>query len=140
LSKNLSQNKKIILFDGICNLCNTSVQYIIKRDGKKIYSFASLQSDITKKILSQFNQKSFNNYDSIILIENEKVYYKSTAALRIAKNLSGLNKILYIFIIIPKPFRDFIYDFIAKNRYKWFGKKDNCMLPTPNMKSRFIEF
>ena len=140
MSKNLSQNKKIILFDGICNLCNTSVQYIIKRDGKKIYSFASLQSDITKKILSQFNQKSFNNYDSIILIENEKVYYKSTAALRIAKNLSGLNKILYIFIIIPKPFRDFIYDFIAKNRYKWFGKKDNCMLPTPNMKSRFIEF
>lgn len=132
------KNTSIILFDGICNLCNASVQFTIKRDKKKVFLFASLQSDAATKILLQLNQKSFNNYDSIILIENEKVYHKSGAVLRIAKNLDGLIKFFYLFIVIPKPLRDFIYDFVAKNRYKWFGKKSTCMIPNKAIADRFL--
>lgn len=132
------ENKSIIFFDGVCNLCNNSVKFIIKRDKHKRFLYASLQSDAARDILLQFKIKN-SNLNSIILLENGKLYQKSTAILKIAKQLNGFWKLNYVFIIIPKFFRDFIYDIIAKNRYKWFGKREVCMLPTGDMKLRFLE-
>jgi len=132
------ENKSIILFDGVCNLCNNSVQFIIKRDKKQRFLYSSLQSDAAQSILLQF-QLSNSNFDSIILVENGKVYQKSTAILKIAKYLPGFWKVSYVFIIIPKFIRDFLYSFIAKNRYNWFGKRDTCMIPTKELKMRFLD-
>ena len=133
-----SIEKSIILFDGVCNLCNSSVQFIIKRDKKEQFLFASLQSDYAKEQLpDEFSDGKA--LQSIVLKEKDEIKTKSTAALTIAKHLSGVWPILYAFIIIPKFIRDWVYDIIAKNRYKWFGKKDQCMIPSPELKSRFID-
>jgi predicted DCC family thiol-disulfide oxidoreductase YuxK len=128
---------RIILFDGVCNLCNSSVQFIMKRDPLAKFQFASLQSEIGQKLLRQhgFNQE----LNSFVLIENDKVFIKSNAALRVCMNLKGLWRYLSIFRIIPPAIRDYIYVIIAKNRYKWFGKQETCMLPTPDMKRRFLD-
>lgn len=134
-----SENKThdILLFDGVCNLCNSSVNFIIDRDPKKHFKFAALQSDFGQSKLKElgFNQEEF---DSLVLLSNGKVYRKSSAALRIAKKLNGLWPLLYIFILIPPFIRHGIYDIIGKNRYKWFGKQDSCRMPTPELKQRFI--
>jgi len=130
-------DQPIILFDGICNLCNSAVQFIIKHDNKKLFRFASLQSETGQKLLSEYDLP-LNEMNSFILIENGKAYNRSTAALRVAKKLNGILTWLYGFIIIPKIFRDSIYDWIAANRYKWFGKKEECMIPTPELKARFL--
>ncbi|MCF6212428.1 MAG: DCC1-like thiol-disulfide oxidoreductase family protein [Flavobacteriaceae bacterium] len=132
------KNDSVILFDGICNLCNTSVHFIIKHDKKKYFLFASLLSDAATKILLHLNQKYLKNYDSMVLVLKGKVYTKSTAALLIAKRLNGPIKLLYLFIIIPKPLRDFLYNIVAKNRYKWFGKKDGCRRPSSQTADRFL--
>ena len=132
------ENKSIILFDGVCNLCNNSVQFIIKRDKKHPFLFTSLQSDAAQELLLHFTLKN-SDFDSIILIQNNKVYQKSTAILQISRQLDGLWKLNYGFIIIPKFIRDFVYTIIAKNRYKWFGKKDHCMIPTQELKIRFLD-
>ncbi len=132
------ENKSIILFDGVCNLCNNSVQFIIKNDKKHHFIFTSLQSDAAQEVLLHFKLKN-SNFDSIILIQNNKVYQKSTAILHISRHLTGFWKLNYVFIIIPKFIRDFVYTFIAKNRYKWFGKRDTCMLPTQKLKTRFLD-
>jgi predicted DCC family thiol-disulfide oxidoreductase YuxK len=120
--QHINENKSIVLFDGICNLCNAAVGFIIKRDKEKIITLSPLQSNLSEALNNQyhFNQPQLN---SIVLIENNKVYYKSTAILRVIKKLSGPIKILYIFIIIPPFIRDAVYMVIAKNRYRWFGKK-----------------
>ncbi len=131
------KGKSIILFDGVCNLCNSSVNFILKHDKKKQFIFTSLQSDAAKKILLQFPMKIFN-LDSIILIENGLIYEKSTAALKISKHLYNGYQLLYIFIILPKVIRDWVYNYIAKNRYNWFGKKDTCMIPSEKIKNRFL--
>lgn len=117
---------KLILFDGDCNFCDRGVQFIIARDPKGHFKFASLQSDIGQQILGNLNAPE--DLDSMVLIENDTYYIKSTAALRICKHLKGLWKAAYVFAVIPKPIRDFLYEFIANNRYKWFGKKQavNC--------------
>jgi predicted DCC family thiol-disulfide oxidoreductase YuxK len=128
--------QSIILFDGVCNLCNSAVQFIIKLDKKNYFSFASLQSLQGQKILSQFNLP-VNDLNSFVLIENGKAYTRSTGALRVAKKLDGLWPLLYGFIIIPKIIRDGVYKWIAANRYKWFGKKKECMLP-PAIRARFL--
>ena len=120
---------KIVLFDGECNVCDHSVQFIMKRDQKAIFKFASLQSDAGKESLKKFQVPA--NIDSLILIEGNKCYFRSSAALRICKNLRGIWKLIYCLLIIPRPFRDAVYDILAKNRYKWFGKKDHCMMPIP---------
>ncbi|HBK71760.1 MAG TPA: thiol-disulfide oxidoreductase [Flavobacteriaceae bacterium] len=132
------ENKSIILFDGVCNLCNDSIKFIIKRDEKNHFTFSSLQSDVAKDILLQF-QRNNSDLDSILLIENGNIYQKSTAALKISKHLNGVWKLSYAFIIIPKFIRDFVYTIIANNRYKWFGKKDSCMIPTKELKARFLD-
>lgn len=132
------KNKSIILFDGVCILCNNLVEFIIKHDKKEQFLFASLQSDVAKEILLQFDLKKIDA-DSIILVENEKLYVKSTATLKIAKNLNGFIKIAYVGILIPSFFRDIVYHYIAKNRYKWFGKKDQCFVMNDCNKKRFID-
>lgn len=126
----------IVLFDGICNFCDASVQFIIKNDPKGKIRYASLQSDIGQKLLKE--HKVPTDVDSMILIEGCNAYYKSTAALRIARYLKGPWKLAYAFLIIPAPIRNFAYDFIARNRYKWFGKKESCMLPSADVRRRFL--
>ncbi|WP_045516782.1 thiol-disulfide oxidoreductase DCC family protein [Neobacillus niacini] len=127
----------IILFDGICNLCNSSVQFIIKRDPKGHFKFASLQSETGQFLLNQYGISK--EIDSIIVIENEKVYIKSSAALRICSRLNGIWRYLSILRVLPPFIRNFVYDMVAKNRYKWFGKKESCLLPTSEMKKRFLK-
>jgi len=129
-------NNTIILFDGICNFCNSSVNFIIDRDKKNHFKFSPLQSEFANEFFTK--NKIENNFDSIVLIENGKLYKKSTAALKIAKHLNGFWKIAYIFIIIPPFIRNFFYDIIAKYRYKWFGRKDACMIPEENVRNKFI--
>ncbi len=131
-------NHPVILFDGVCNLCNSSVQFIIKHDKKSIFRFASLQSEFGKRIIEKFDLAN-KNIDSVMLLENNAIELKSTAALLIAKRLSGIYSALYVFIIIPKFMRDSIYDFVALNRYRWFGKQESCMIPKPELKKLFIE-
>lgn len=133
-----SIEKTVVFFDGVCNLCNSSVQFIIKRDRKNKLFFASLQSDYAIKNLPSTLSDN-DALKSIILKEGSKIKTKSSAVLTISKTLSGFWPFLYIFMIIPKFIRDGIYDFIARNRYKWFGKKDHCMIPSPELKGRFID-
>lgn len=130
-------NKSIILFDGVCNLCNDAVQFIVKRDKKNQFHFASLQSEAGQHLLAK-HILPLNDYNSFVLIEDDKVYTRSLAALRIAKKLKGLWPLLYGFIIVPKFIRDGIYKWIAKNRYRWFGKQDSCMVPTHELRARFL--
>lgn len=129
---------QIILFDGLCNLCNGSVQFIINRDAKKQFRFASLQSSFGNHQLHKFGLPA-NELHSIILIKEGRYLQKSNAALEIARNLDGLWPAIYLFKIVPRFLRDWAYDCIAKNRYSWFGKKDSCMIPTPELKSRFLD-
>ena len=135
---NLPQDKKIILFDGVCNLCSSAIQYVIDRDKKDIFRFAALQSDLGQQILNHIgiDQK---NIDSIVLYEpGVAYYYKSTAAIEIARNFGGIFNLGTVFKIIPAGIRDSIYDYVARNRYKWYGKKDHCMIPTPELKAKFL--
>ena len=136
---NLPENKKMILFDGVCNLCDNAVQYVIKHDKKDVFRFVALQSDLGKKILNYLNVDT-SKMDSIILYEPGIAYfYKSDAALEIVKDLNVFLKWSIIFKIIPSSLRNPIYDYVARNRYKWYGKKDACMIPTPELKAKFLE-
>jgi predicted DCC family thiol-disulfide oxidoreductase YuxK len=135
---NVPSNKKIILFDGVCNLCNSAVQFIIKRDRKDIFRFVALQSNVGIAICNYIGVDP-TKMDSIILYEPGKAYhYKSEAALKIASHLGFIYSLSVVFKIIPIGIRNSIYDFIAKNRYRWFGKKDQCMIPTPELKTKFL--
>lgn len=127
----------VVLFDGVCNFCDASVQFIIRNDPAGKFRFAPLQSAFAREIL-QKNGLNPEVFDSVLLVENGKVYQKSAAALRIARKLRRLWPVLYVFIIVPPFIRNAVYDFIARNRYRWFGKKDACMLPTPEIRSRFL--
>lgn len=137
--QNFPPNKKIILFDGVCNLCNSAVQFIIKHDKKDVFRFVGLQSDLGLDILKHIGIDS-TKIDSIVLYEpGIAYYYKSDAALLIAKSLDGLFSIGIILKIIPNGIRNSLYDYIAKNRYKWYGKKESCMIPTKELKLKFLE-
>ena len=128
----------ILLIDGLCDLCGHAVAFTVKRDPKKQFLFASLQSNTGQKLLSQHDLPA-SDFKSFVLIEEDKVYTKSTAALKFFKKLSGLWPLLYVFIVLPKPIRDFFYDIVAENRYRWFGRRDQCLVPTPELKGRFLE-
>ena len=135
----LEYGDKIILFDGVCNLCDSAVQFIIKHDKNAVFKFASLQSDIGKRLLKE-RGVDFESIDSIVFIDMGSAYYiKSTAALEIARHLDGSYSFFKNFLVIPVGFRDWVYDFVARNRYKWYGKKDACMIPTADLKSRFLD-
>lgn len=138
MSIEIPKHKKLILFDGVCNLCNNSVQYVIKKDKKNTYLFAPLQGDIGQQIINTFDVDTAKT-DSILLYTNGKLYSKSTAALKVAATLGFPTNMLSIFLIVPPFIRNWVYDFIAKNRYKWYGRKDACMIPTPELKSKFME-
>jgi len=130
-------NNPVILFDGVCNLCNRSVQFVISHDPDAYFKFASLQSETGKNLLQQY-RLPVDDPGSIVLIDQKQVYTQTSAALRIAKKLRGPVKLLYGFIIVPPLIRDLVYRFIAKNRYNWFGKRDECMIPTGLLKDRFL--
>jgi len=127
----------VILFDGVCNLCNGSVLFIIKRDAQSKLRFASLQSEYGAEQMKRFNLPP-SALNSVLLIKNGQLFQKSSAALEIVLMLDGLWPGMYAFKVVPIFMRDFVYDWIAKNRYRWFGKKDECMIPTPQMKARFV--
>ena len=129
---------KIILFDGMCNLCSESVQFVLKRDPKLKFRYASLQSNFGQEIARKY-QLPAKDFDSFLLLEGDKLYMRSTAALRVLKRLNGLWPLLYGLIIIPPFIRNVIYDWIAANRYKWFGKKNECWLPKAEWKDLFLE-
>lgn len=133
----MTGNKSVILFDGVCNLCNASIDFILKRDKKNQFLVGALQEDAGKKLLSKFDVNP-EYLDSLILIEDKNVYFRSTAALKIAKNLSGIWPLFYGFIILPTAIRDGIYNWVGENRYRWFGKKNTCRLPTPEERAKFI--
>jgi len=136
--KNFPENKFVVLFDGVCNLCNKSIQFIIKHDEKDKFRFVALQSEIGQEFLKTF-QIDRTKTDSIILIDSKNSFHtKSSAALLIAKNLKKYSW-MRVFLYLPRFLRDFVYDVIAKNRYKWFGKKQECMIPTPELKAKFLE-
>ena len=130
-------NNHIILFDGVCNLCNGAVQFVIKHDKNSRFKFASLQSKFGEQFLLQ-NNLSTTNFNSFIYVRNQKILQKSTAALYVLKDIKGFVALGFVFIIVPKFIRDFIYTLIAKKRYKWFGKKEVCMMPTAALKNRFL--
>jgi len=127
----------VILFDGVCNFCNNAVNFVIKRDPKSVFKFATLQSSVAQQILKSHNLDNAE-MNSFVLIENDKIYSKSTAALRVCRRLKGLWPLMYGFIIVPKLIRNGIYNWIAKNRYAWFGKKEVCMVPSPDVRARFL--
>lgn len=133
----MQHEQHIILFDGVCNLCNGVVQFVIKNDRRKIFHFASLQSAAGQKILADAGFLN-HNMQSFVYVKGRRVYVKSDAALQVARQLGFPFKILWLFIALPKFIRDSLYDFIAKNRYRLFGKKDECMLPGPGIKNRFL--
>ena len=134
----LPKGKKIILFDGVCNLCDTSVNYVIKHDKNDLFRFVSLQSDLGQVILKHIGINPIH-IDSIILYEPEVAYYyKSSAALEIAKGLEGIFTLATLFQILPTVLRDYVYDYVAKNRYKWYGKKEACLVPSPELLAKFL--
>lgn len=136
--KDFPKNKKIILFDGVCNLCNGAVQFIIKNDKKDIFRFVALQSELGIEICNHIGVDQ-NKIDSIILYHpGVAYYYKSSAVLEISKDLGGIYSLASFFKIFPEKFRNYIYNYIAKNRYKWYGKKESCMIPTPELKAKFL--
>jgi hypothetical protein len=127
----------IILFDGLCNLCNGAVQFIIRHDKKNKFVFASLQSDLAQKLIDKIQVKY--SQESIVLIKGNKHFEKSDAALEIAKNLSGLWPMVYGFKILPRFLRDVLHNWVAKNRYPWFGKRNSCLSPSPELRARFLD-
>jgi predicted DCC family thiol-disulfide oxidoreductase YuxK len=129
--------KNILLFDGICNLCNGFVRFIIKRDSSRTFKFAALQSDSGQRWLKHFGL-SRDQFDSFVLIQGNAYYLKSTAVLKMFKELGGIWRMFYIFILLPVRFRNFFYNLIAKSRYKIFGKRRECMIPTRELMERFL--
>ena len=134
----LPRNKQLVLFDGICNLCNASIQYIIKHDKKDVFRFTALQSEVGQQIINEHNIDT-SKTDSILLYSKKHgIRYKSTAALIIAKHLGFPRNFSVIFLVIPPFIRNWVYDYIAKNRYKWYGKREECMVPTVELQKKFI--
>ena len=132
------KEQPVILFDGVCNFCNSTINFVIKKNKKQNLFFTPLQSETGQKLLQQYNLP-LNDMESFVFIENEKAHTQSTAALKVCRYLKGLWPMCYGFIIVPKFIRDGIYSWIAKNRYKWFGVRRECMIPTPDVKERFLK-
>jgi len=135
----VESDKKIILFDGICNLCNGFIQFVIKRDKEDLFRYASLQSDIGQKLITERGIDT-KTIDSVVLIEPGIAYYiKSDAALQIGKNIKGYRTVSKLLYLISRSLRNIVYDFIARNRYRWYGKKEQCMIPSPELKAKFLD-
>ncbi|MFY8097241.1 MAG: thiol-disulfide oxidoreductase DCC family protein [Flavobacterium sp.] len=136
--QDLPSGKKIILFDGVCNLCEASIVYVIKHDKKDIFRFVPLQSDLGQRIVKHIGINPIH-IDSVILYEpGVAYYYKSSAVVEIAKGLKGIFTLATLFQILRTTLRDYVYDYVAKNRYKWYGKKEACLVPTPEVLAKFL--
>ena len=131
------EKNAIILFDGVCNLCNGAVNFVIKRDKKSVFKFAPLQSKAAENLMVEGDFRN-DDLSSFILLLNGRFYTRSEAALIVSRYLSGLWPLMYGFIIVPKFIRDYFYNIISNNRYKWFGKKEKCMIPTFELKEKFL--
>ncbi len=131
------EQQPVILFDGVCNFCNSAVNFTLKRNKKADIRFAPLQSETGQKLLKEYNLP-VNDMESFVFIENGKAYQRSTAALKVCRHLRSLWPLSYGLIIVPRFIRDGIYDWVAKNRYKWFGRQESCMIPTPEVRARFL--
>ncbi len=130
---------RVVLFDGVCNLCNATVNFLIDHDRRRRLRFAAVQSDAAAALLARLGHTPVaGDPDSILFVEGGRVYQRSTAALRIARHLSLPWKLGYVWVIVPRPLRDLVYKWIARNRYRWFGKRDACRVPTPELKERFL--
>jgi predicted DCC family thiol-disulfide oxidoreductase YuxK len=129
--------KKVIVFDGVCNFCNAFVDFVMRHDPHGKFKFGTLQSEPAQKILDELGLQT-KEFETFLLLEDKKVYTKSTAALKIAKELRGLWPFLAMFLIIPLPIRDWIYDYVARRRYRWMGKRESCRLPIPKDRERFV--
>lgn len=138
VSMAITRKFPVILFDGVCNFCDGSVNFIIRHDEQKLFKFAPLQSEAGKTLVEEYGLNK-PGLDSVILIENGRAYTHSTAALKIAQQLGGIYSWTYALIFLPRGLRDFFYKLFARNRYRLFGKKDECMIPTPEIRSRFLE-
>jgi predicted DCC family thiol-disulfide oxidoreductase YuxK len=134
----MEKNHRLVLFDGICNFCNSSVRFIAARDPQGLFRFASLQSKLGQSVLLERGYAP-DKLDTMLLIENGRLYHRSTAALRISKQLKFPWNLCYAFIIMPAPVRDLVYRFIGRNRYRWFGRLEECPLPPPGIKERFLD-
>ena len=127
----------VILFDGVCNFCNGTVNFLLRQKGHENFRFAALQSEAGQRLLAQYNL-SRTDLNSFVLFENGRIYQRSSAALRLTTYLSWYWKWAKLFWLVPKPMRDAVYAFIAKNRYKWFGKREQCSIPAPDARNRFL--
>jgi predicted DCC family thiol-disulfide oxidoreductase YuxK len=127
----------VLLFDGVCNLCNASVKWVILRDKKGVFKFAPIQSETGQSLLKRFGLDN-QPLDSVILIANNKAYIKSDAAIRVMTELGGIGILSRVFLLIPRKLRNIVYDWVANNRYRWFGKQEQCLLPQPEWKDRFL--
>lgn len=134
----MNSSPPIILFDGVCNLCAWAVRFIIERDPRGVFRFASLQSAAGQELMRKHGLNP-SQLDSFVLVENDRAYSESTAALRVARRLSGAWPLFYGAMVLPRFVRDPLYKFIARNRYRWFGKKDSCLIPTPELRARFLD-
>lgn len=130
--------RAVVLFDGVCNLCNGFVRFVIARDARTRFSFASLQSDAASRLLAR-TPLADHAAETIVLVDGDRILTKSAAALRIARDLTFPWNLAYAFIGVPRPLRDWVYDLVARNRYRWFGKQDVCMVPTPELRRRFLD-
>ena len=137
MQSNSSKDHSIVLFDGICNYCNSWVNFTIRHDKRDMFRFAPLQSDAGRAILEKFGLDS-EKIDTFVLVEGEQIYLRSTAGLRMLKGIGGFYAALYSLIIVPPYLRDWVYRIIARNRYRWWGKKETCMVPTPELKKKFL--
>ena len=134
----MPSQKAIMLIDGLCNICTRIVSFTVRHDPKALIQFAALQSPVGQKLLAQYGLPT-SEIKTFVLIENNQAYTHSTGALRYFKHLNGLWPLLYVLIVLPRPLRDFVYDTFSKNRYHWFGKRDQCLVPTPELKNRFLD-
>lgn len=135
---NFSENTPpVLLFDGVCNLCNASVQWVLLRDRQQIFRFAALQSPAGRQILERHGL-SGETLDTVVLADNEQIFTRSDAPLEVCRRLGGFWRCLYVFKLVPRPFRDAVYRFIAQNRYRWFGRSETCLLPKPEWRERFL--
>jgi predicted DCC family thiol-disulfide oxidoreductase YuxK len=135
---NTDINSPVLLFDGVCNLCNASVQWVLQHDPKGIFKFAALQSATGQAMLRKFGF-SQEHFDTVILADGERIFTRSDAPLEIARRLGGAWALFYVFKFIPRGVRNAVYDWVARNRYRWFGRKEACMLPRPEWKDRFLD-
>ena len=134
----MQHNRAIILFDGVCHLCTSTVQFIIKRDPNGYFTFASLQSEIGRQLLEEHGLQP-DALDTFVLVEGSRCFTRSDAALRVAKHVSGCWSLVRVLSLIPKPVRDWGYTVIARNRYRWFGRRETCMIPSRDILDRFLQ-